>query len=155
MRIPSANPQAIACVRGGIDAPKLKGTVRFYAIPGGTLVTAEVSGLPENDTGFFAFHIHEGSGCGGTDFSDTGGHYNPGGREHPSHAGDLPPLLSMGGAGVSRGEDGQIHALRGGWADGGHSRKRGRFSHPTGGKRGQKNRLRRDTAGVMRGFFGK
>ena len=42
MRIPSANPQAIACVRGGIDAPKLKGTVRFYAIPGGTLVTAEV-----------------------------------------------------------------------------------------------------------------
>lgn len=62
MRIPSTNPQAIACVRGGMGAPKLKGTVRFYAIPGGTLVTAEVSGLPENDTGFFAFHIHEGSG---------------------------------------------------------------------------------------------
>ena len=61
------------------------------------LVTAEVSGLPENDTGFFAFHIHEGSGCGGTDFSDTGGHYNPDAREHPRHAGDLPPLLSMGG----------------------------------------------------------
>lgn len=97
MRIPSANPQAIACVRGGMGAPKLKGTVRFYAIPGGTLVTAEVSGLPENDSGFFAFHIHEGSDCGGTDFSDTGGHYNPGGREHPSHAGDLPPLLSMAG----------------------------------------------------------
>lgn len=155
MRIPSANPQAIACVRGGMGAPRLKGTVRFYAIPGGTLVTAEVSGLPENDTGFFAVHIHEGSGCGGTDFSDTGGHYNPDAREHPRHAGDLPPLLSMGGAGVSRGGDGQIHALRGGWADGGHSRKRGRFSHPTGGKRGQKNRLRRDTAGVMRGFFGK
>ena len=77
MRIPSTNPQAIACVRGGMGAPKLKGTVRFYAIPGGTLVTAEVSGLPENDTGFFAFHIHEGSDCGGTDFSDTGGHYNP------------------------------------------------------------------------------
>lgn len=99
MRIPSANPQAIACVRGGMGAPRLKGTVRFYAIPGGTLVTAEVSGLPENDTGFFAFHIHEGSGCGGTDFSDTGGHYNPDAREHPRHAGDLPPLLSMGGGG--------------------------------------------------------
>ena len=97
MKIPSANPQAIACVRGGMGAPKLKGTVRFYAIPGGTLVTAEVSGLPENDTGFFAVHIHEGSGCGGTDFSDTGGHYNPDAREHPRHAGDLPPLLSMAG----------------------------------------------------------
>lgn len=83
MRIPSTNPQAIACVRGGMGAPRLKGTVRFYAIPGGTLVTAEVSGLPENDTGFFAVHIHEGSGCGGTDFSDTGGHYNPDAREHP------------------------------------------------------------------------
>ena len=137
MRIPSANPQAIACVRGGMGAPKLRGTVRFSAVPGGTLVTAEVSGLPENDSGFFAFHIHEGSDCGGTDFSDTGGHYNPDAREHPRHAGDLPPLLSMGGR-----------------ADGGHSRKHGRFSHPTGGKRGQKNRLRRDTAGVMRGFFG-
>ena len=97
MRIPSANPQAVACVRGGMGAPKLRGTVRFYAIPGGTLVTAEVSGLPENDTGFFAVHIHEGSGCGGTDFSDTGGHYNPDAREHPRHAGDLPPLLSMAG----------------------------------------------------------
>ena len=102
MRIPSTNPQAVACVRGGIDAPKLRGTVRFYAIPGGTLVTAEVSGLPENDTGFFAFHIHEGSDCGGTDFSDTGGHYNPGGREHPRHAGDLPPLLSMAGRQIFR-----------------------------------------------------
>ena len=60
MRIPSTNPQAVACVRGGMGAPKLKGTVRFYAIPGGTLVTAEVSGLPENDTGFFAFHSPPG-----------------------------------------------------------------------------------------------
>ena len=151
MRIPSTNPQAVACVRGGMGAPRLRGTVRFYAIPGGTLVTAEVSGLPENDTGFFAFHIHEGSDCGGTDFSDTGEHYNPDAREHPRHAGDLPPLLSMGGRAFLAVET----ALRGGWADGGHSRKRGRFSHPTGGKRGQKNRLRRDTAGVMRGFFGK
>lgn len=97
MRIPSANPQAIACIRGGADAPKLRGTVRFSAIPGGTLVTAEVTGLPENDTGFFAFHIHEGGDCGGTDFSDTGGHFNPEAQEHPRHAGDLPPLLSVGG----------------------------------------------------------
>ena len=149
MRIPSANPQAIACVRGGMGAPRLKGTVRFYAIPGGTLVTAEVSGLPENDTGFFAFHIHEGSDCGGTDFSDTGGPGASPSRGRPAAA------AQYGRAGVPRGGDGQIHALRGGWADGGHSRKRGRFSHPTGGKRGQKNRLRRDTAGVMRGFFGK
>lgn len=42
MRIPSAAPAAIACVRGGNDAPKRRGTVRFSAIPGGTLVTAEI-----------------------------------------------------------------------------------------------------------------
>ena len=67
MRIPSAAPAAIACVRGGNDAPKLRGTVRFSAIPGGA------------------------------DFSDTGGHLSPDAREHPCHAGDLPPLLGMGG----------------------------------------------------------
>ncbi len=97
MKMPSINPQAVACIRGGGDAPKLRGTVRFSAISGGTLVTAEIEGLPENDTGFFALHIHEGGDCGGADFSDTGGHYNPGAQEHPCHAGDLPPLLSMGG----------------------------------------------------------
>ena len=37
------------------------------------------------------------SQCGGADFSDTGGHYNPDAQEHPRHAGDLPPLLSVGG----------------------------------------------------------
>ena len=45
MRIPSANPQAVACVRGGMGAPKLRGTVRFYAIPGGTLVTADMTDM--------------------------------------------------------------------------------------------------------------
>lgn len=97
MSIPAAIPVAAACVRGGSDAPALRGTVRFYAIPCGTLVTAQIAGLPENDTGFFALHIHEGGGCGGDGFSDTGGHFNPGEKAHPSHAGDLPPLLSMGG----------------------------------------------------------
>jgi len=57
------------------------------------MLEAEILGLPKTETGFFAFHIHEGNGCGGEDFSETGGHYNPGGRMHPNHAGDLPPLL--------------------------------------------------------------
>ena len=151
MRIPSANPQAIACVRGGMGAPKLRGTVRFYAIPGGTLVTAEVSGLPENDTGFFAFHIHEAAVAAARTFRIPEDIITRTPGASPSR-GRLAAAAQHGRAGVSRGGDGQIHALRGGWADGGHSRKRGRFSHPTGGKRGQKNRLRRDTAGVMRGF---
>ena len=59
---------------------------------------AQIDGLPkESETGFFAFHIHEGRDCGGEGFADTGGHFNPGNTEHPRHAGDLPPLLSDNG----------------------------------------------------------
>ena len=88
---------AVALVRGGTAAPGLGGRVEFYDHPDGTLVTAHIWGLPQSETGFFALHIHGGAGCGGSDFSDTEGHFNPAGVIHPMHAGDLPPLLSVGG----------------------------------------------------------
>ncbi|MGM9628657.1 MAG: superoxide dismutase family protein [Faecousia sp.] len=91
MVLPMGKPEAVACVSG---EGKLCGCVKFYAAGCGCLVAAEIRGLPESDTGFFAFHIHEGGDCGGTDFSDTGGHFNPENQAHPRHAGDLPPLLS-------------------------------------------------------------
>ena len=91
MVLPMGKPEAVACVSG---EGKLCGCVKFYAAGCGCLVAAEIRGLPESDTGFFAFHIHEGGDCGGTDFSDTGGHFNPEKQAHPRHAGDLPPLLS-------------------------------------------------------------
>lgn len=90
-----SQPAAEAKLSGGIAAPLLKGTVRFYQKPGGVLVVAEVSGLPRKD-GFYGFHIHEGS-CTGIDFGDTLGHYDPAGQSHPLHAGDLPPLLGCNG----------------------------------------------------------
>lgn len=89
--------QAQAKVKGGKEHPNLHGAVRFTARGDGTLVAAEICGLPESKTGFFAFHIHEGEDCGGEGFSDTKGHFNPCNREHPCHAGDLPPLLSCDG----------------------------------------------------------
>lgn len=91
-------PGAVACLRGGAELPELKGTVKFYRRKCGSLVTAEVSGLPRSQTGFFAFHIHEGGDCGGEGFSDTGGHLNPTEAAHPEHQGDLPPLLSSHGS---------------------------------------------------------
>ncbi|MBQ7802124.1 MAG: superoxide dismutase family protein [Oscillospiraceae bacterium] len=97
MRNQICGPDAVACVRGGAENPCLRGTVRFFQLREGTLVEAEVSGLPESETGFFAFHIHEGDGCGGEGFSQSGGHYDPGKTAHPMHAGDLPPLLACGG----------------------------------------------------------
>lgn len=93
---PCRLPRAVACVSGGRRNPGLTGLVRFDQKCGGVLVTAQVSGLPRD--GFFAFHIHEGRSCGGKDFADTGGHYNPTGTFHPNHAGDLPPLLSNQGS---------------------------------------------------------
>ncbi len=88
---------AIALLRGGETAPGLTGTVRFYQRRDGVLVEAEISGLPPSRTGFYGFHIHEGTDCGGAGFSDTGGHFNPGNTQHPNHAGDLPPLLAHDG----------------------------------------------------------
>lgn len=93
MVIPTNRLEAIACISGS----GIRGRVRFYTTDCGVLVFAEIQGLPESDSGFFALHIHEGSDCGGEGFSDTGGHYNPAGKMHPEHAGDLPPLLSRSG----------------------------------------------------------
>lgn len=89
--------EAVAHIRGDAAHPCLYGTVKFVRHCGGTMVTADIFGLPESETGFFAFHIHEGSDCGGDGFSDTGGHLNPRNMPHPQHTGDLPPLLSTGG----------------------------------------------------------
>ena len=62
------------------------------------MVIAAISGLPDTEAGFFALHIHEGGDCNGAGFPGTGGHYDPNGREHPRHAGDLPSLLSNHGS---------------------------------------------------------
>lgn len=91
---------AIAQIRG--SRPGLWGVVRFFQRGDGVLVEAEVTGLPKTETGFFAFHIHEGKSCDGEGFPDSGGHFNPGGAAHPSHAGDLPPLLADHGKAYMR-----------------------------------------------------
>lgn len=94
----TAHPDAVARLRGGEEAPRIWGEVKFYQTRSGVLVIADVSGLPKGSgDGFFALHIHEGDSCRGKGFADTQGHYNPTGDPHPRHAGDLPPLLSCGG----------------------------------------------------------
>lgn len=84
---------AVAWISGGSQYPALRGAVKFYQRWDGVVVEAQVWGLPRTQTGFFALHIHEGGSCAGRDFPDAGGHFNPDGRNHPNHAGDLPPLL--------------------------------------------------------------
>lgn len=110
MPIPSDNflyllnqnePRAIAWVQGSEAAPQLAGSVKFYETTyGGVLIEAEIYGLPNisvpGSSDFYAMHIHEFGNCA-RPFDQTGGHYDPRGREHPRHAGDMPPLLGNQG----------------------------------------------------------
>lgn len=101
-------PQAWAKLRGSSLCPGIFGIVRFYRHPNGTLVSAEVRGIPENRNAcaspILGFHIHEGTSCSGNEedpFADARMHYNPGGCPHPYHAGDLPPLINANGYALS------------------------------------------------------
>lgn len=89
-------PYAVACMNGE-EGSGLTGIVRFYRHGDGTVVVAQIRGLPETETNFFGFHIHEGEDCRGGNFANSKGHYDPCDMEHPEHAGDLPPLLGCKG----------------------------------------------------------
>lgn len=97
MQLLKKRPAAVARLRGKGEYSGIFGIVRFYQLPGGILVEADVTGLPNNSSGFYGFHIHEGADCGGTDFSAAGGHLGSANSLHPRHAGDLPPLLGRNG----------------------------------------------------------
>ena len=89
-------PPAFAIIKGGPAAPTVIGRVKFYQKQNCVLGIADIKNLPWTDTGFFGFHIHEGTDCGGKSFSDSKSHYNPVDTPHPKHAGDLPPLMLCG-----------------------------------------------------------
>jgi Cu-Zn family superoxide dismutase len=101
--------RAFAAIRGSELVPELKGYVVFTALPNGTEVTVEVSGLPHYEPahgdkqpiGPHGFHIHEHGDCQVGDASDpfqeAGGHWNPDNQPHGNHAGDFPVLFSNHG----------------------------------------------------------
>lgn len=100
-------PQAAAVLDGSDAYPEISGIVRFYRVKNGTLVYADVSGLPHDadpcSQQVFAFHIHGGDACTGNaadPFADAGSHYDPGHCRHPFHAGDMPPLFGNHGRAV-------------------------------------------------------
>ncbi|WP_283683308.1 superoxide dismutase family protein [Parablautia sp. Marseille-Q6255] len=101
-------PDAYAFLYGHSRDCAVNGTVFFYSLWDGTLMVADVTGLPANDAvcngQMFGFHIHEGSRCSGDPedpFADTKGHFNPLDCRHPYHAGDLPPLMGARGYALS------------------------------------------------------
>jgi Cu-Zn family superoxide dismutase len=84
--------------RGG----KRVGLVTLTAVPGGTVVNAEFTGLP---AGVHGFHVHAVGKCE-PPFDSAGPHWNPTGVPHgvavgPGHVGDLPNLFMA--------ENGRVH----------------------------------------------
>ncbi|NKB25631.1 MAG: superoxide dismutase family protein [Kiritimatiellae bacterium] len=75
----------------------VKGVVQFTEVPGGVLITAQLSGLSPGKHGF---HIHEYGDCSGADGKTAGGHFNPHGKHHSGpnkperHVGDLGNILA-------------------------------------------------------------
>ncbi len=101
-------PQAVALLTGSNEYPDIYGVVRFYTMKNGTLVYADVEGLPyagnRCSQEIFGFHIHEGDSCTGNDkdkFTDAGTHLNKDNCVHPFHTGDMPPLFGNNGKAVS------------------------------------------------------
>ena len=99
-----AKPAASASIKGDAAHAKLHGTVNFFPYRSGTIVLAQLWGLPYDSepcaSNIYAMHIHAGSDCTGDmnmTFSTAGGHYNPTDCPHPAHAGDLPPLFGNRG----------------------------------------------------------
>jgi len=73
----------------GSDA---SGVVTVKALAGGGVhLDAKVSGLTP---GVHGFHVHEVGDCSAADASSAKGHFNPTGKPHGSHAGDLPDLVA-------------------------------------------------------------
>lgn len=98
------NPHLIASVKGSPEYANVHGVVLFFQTEHGTLVLADISGLPNSPepcrNSIFALHIHSGGSCSGNEenpFADALGHYNPANCPHPYHAGDLPPLFGCQG----------------------------------------------------------
>ncbi|MDD2496709.1 MAG: superoxide dismutase family protein [Desulfitobacteriaceae bacterium] len=102
-------PAAIAQITGGPLAPQIRGMVTLRNVPGGVIVSVNISGLPpyrpaeNNDPpiGPHGFHIHEFGDCTvgnpNDPFQAAGGHWNPTNQPHGNHAGDFPVLFSNNG----------------------------------------------------------
>ncbi len=83
----SVPPEAAAVISGAPGYESLTGYVLLYGAPGGTVVVAQLEGLPSG--GFFALHLHQGESCRTIQeaFDGAGPHWGLPGQLHPNHLG--------------------------------------------------------------------
>jgi Cu-Zn family superoxide dismutase len=90
--------EARALLRNSAGGPV--GVAKLTEEKGKVLVRVTVHDLAP---GFHGFHVHAVGSCLAPSFLSAGGHFNPGGEAHGSHAGDLPILLvNADGTGEAR-----------------------------------------------------
>jgi len=88
----AAGPAVARADLGPASGSQASGTVTVTALAGsGVHLDVKVSGLTP---GVHGFHVHEVGDCGASDASSAKGHFNPTGKPHGSHAGDLPDLTA-------------------------------------------------------------
>jgi Cu-Zn family superoxide dismutase len=88
----AAGPTLAHADLGPASGNQASGTVIVTAITGGGVhLEVKVSGLTP---GVHGFHVHEVGDCSAPDASSAKGHFNPTGKPHGSHAGDLPDLTA-------------------------------------------------------------
>ena len=84
----AAAAETVETILHDSDGEKV-GTVKLIQEDDGVIIAVEIQNF---EPGFHGFHIHETGLCE-PPFTTAGGHYNPEGKDHPHHAGDLPVLL--------------------------------------------------------------
>lgn len=102
MKLIKCPPALVANIEGSCAYPNVCGTVEVYQGKCGVYIASEIRNLPCNQ--ILGFHIFDGE-CRcqrGNNFPNLGNHLQlPWGcdnwKNHPWHAGDLPPLFSNSG----------------------------------------------------------
>jgi Cu-Zn family superoxide dismutase len=69
----------------------VQGEITLREVEGGLLFGGRLAGL---SPGVHGFHVHDVGDCSAPDASSAKGHYNPAGKPHGTHAGDLPDLIA-------------------------------------------------------------
>jgi Cu-Zn family superoxide dismutase len=89
------------------------GKVKFDGDKRGTVVKASLKNIGVGLDGYHGFHLHANDNGGRCDaavgFTNVGGHWNPTGAVHGSHAGDLPTIQVLDdGTGYARSVTGRF-----------------------------------------------
>ncbi|HYA58918.1 MAG TPA: superoxide dismutase family protein [Burkholderiaceae bacterium] len=89
---PATGPSSARADLGPASGSAASGAILVRALSGGGVhLDVKVSGLTP---GVHGFHVHEVGDCSAPDASSAKGHFNPTGKPHGSHAGDLPDLTA-------------------------------------------------------------